>query len=120
MHVTYTNQSLTTTVTITIAPIVGRRGRFTAWQDGRLLCRSLHPICDGARALLGSGYSPDTLLIVKNLGTGITAATATIGAAARLRVNDMRFGTLGFRRWPLVPAAAPTPVSFSEFLEAAE
>jgi hypothetical protein len=72
-----------TCAVITIAPIGGRSGWFTARHDGRLLCRSRHPICDGARALRDSGYPPRTLLIVKHAGSGITVAITTIARAAR-------------------------------------
>ena len=71
-----------TCAVITIAPIGGRSGWFTARHDGRLLCRSKHPICDGARALRGSGYPPDNLLFRKDAGSRISVLTTTIARAA--------------------------------------
>jgi hypothetical protein len=125
----YANQAQN--ATLVIAPIIGRAGWYTVRHNRRLLCRSMHPICDGARALRDSGYSPDTLIIVKNVGTGITTPTESIGVVARRTVNDMRFGTPGFRRWKApsgdvlvrdatVAPVAPQPINVSEFLEAAE
>jgi hypothetical protein len=91
--------TLSTCAVVTIAPIVGQQGKSTARHNGRLLCRSKHPICDAARALRDSGYPLNTFLIVKDAASGISVPTTTIARAARLTANDMRFGTPGFRPW---------------------
>jgi hypothetical protein len=83
MVTSYSDASTQSTcAVVTIAPILGRRGWYTAHHDGRLLCRSKHPICDGARALRGSGYPPDNLLFRKDAGSRISVLTTTIARAA--------------------------------------
>jgi len=57
---------VTTTSIITIAAIQTRPGYYTARCDGRLLCRSRQPVVDGARGLLASGYSAETIIVLRH------------------------------------------------------
>jgi hypothetical protein len=63
-------------------------GLFEAKLNGRLICRSRQPLLDSARKLLAEGYDPKTTLVLRYVGSEVDAMTATIGAAAKLTVNE--------------------------------
>jgi hypothetical protein len=78
-------------VTPTAGPC-GRRGYFDATMaDGRALVRaSRQPFLDAARQLLGLGYDPGTVLVMRHAGSDTDCLTAQIGAAAKLSVKEDR------------------------------
>jgi hypothetical protein len=70
---------------------VGRRGKFAARLDGRLLVRSSRtPFCDAARALLAEGVDSSTILVMRHAGSEVDALRARLGVAARLTVREDR------------------------------
>jgi hypothetical protein len=63
-------------------------GVFAAKIDGRLICQSRTPFCTSARLLIERGYAPGAILVMRHAGNSTDALTATIGAAARLTVEE--------------------------------
>ena len=63
-------------------------GVFAAKIDGRPICRSRTPFCTSARLLIERGYAPGAILVMRHAGNSTDALTATIGAAARLTVEE--------------------------------
>ena len=101
------------TVTVTVAPITSRPGYYTARADGRLLCRSRQPFLDGARELLASGYSADTVIIMKHVGSDVETVRSTIGGAARLTVSEEENRPPRFKRWkPRYMGEGSPPVAY--------
>jgi len=78
-----------TAILIIIEP-VGYRGRFSArLDDGSVLVTaSKQPFVDAARRLVGLGYDPTTVLVMRHTGSDTDALTGRIGAAAKLRVKE--------------------------------
>jgi hypothetical protein len=78
-----------TAILIIIEP-VGYRGRFSArLDDGSVLVTaSRQPFVDAARRLVGLGYDPTTVLVMRHTGSDTDALTGRIGAAAKLRVKE--------------------------------
>jgi hypothetical protein len=70
---------------------VGRRGKFAARLDGRLLVRSSRtPFLDAARALIAEGVDPSTVLVTRHAGSEVDALRARLGVAAGLTVREDR------------------------------
>jgi hypothetical protein len=63
-------------------------GVFAAKVDGRLICRSRTPFCTSARLLIERGYAPGAIMVMRHVGNSTDALIATIGAAARLTVEE--------------------------------
>jgi hypothetical protein len=91
-----------------------------------LLSRSRQPLLDGARELLNSGYPTDTVLVMKYAGSQVTAATSTIGTAARLTVSEEANRPPRFKRWKPrnlgegSPLIAPAPLAATHHQEQPE
>jgi hypothetical protein len=67
----------------------GAAGRAGAPADGRLICaKSRTPFLDTARALLAEGCDPDTIIVMRHAGSELDCLCSTIGAAAKLAVNE--------------------------------
>src|SRR5262245_18162331 len=67
-----------------------RRGRFDKYFDGHL-GRSTTPLLTAARILLAEGLPPETAIEMRHQGSATTSLRSTIGAAAKLEVNNERF-----------------------------
>jgi len=67
-----------------------RRYRFEARleSDARILCVSHQPFVDAARVLVAEGYDPTETLTMRHVGSTTIALTATLGAAAKLKVEE--------------------------------
>lgn len=65
---------------------------FSATLDGDELCRSRQPLFATARVLSGRGVPPETELTMTHAGSTIVAMRATVGAAAKLRVEEGEHG----------------------------
>jgi hypothetical protein len=90
---------------ISIAPVVGRPGRFDARVGGV-------PLLDGARALLAVGFAADAAVVMRHRGAGHDALRSRVGAAARLTVAERSSGGTPprFALWvppPCSPRATP-------------
>lgn len=83
----------TRTVLILIRETALRHGQFEArLESGRAVVKSsTTPFCDAARVLLGLGYSPDTVLVMRHAGSQTEALRAPIGVAAGLEVAEGYF-----------------------------
>ncbi len=80
--------------------------RFEAWCDDQLIVAcTREPLLDGARALLGAGYHPDTIAVMRHAGSEIDALTARIGTAARLYVEESGHGPVLRTRRKAPPGA---------------
>jgi hypothetical protein len=97
-------------VGIVVSP-VGRRGQFRAEVAGRIIVESSkQPFLDGARVLISEGYAPDIILEMWHANATAFALRSTVGAAAKLTVQDD--GAPRFRRWkPFLPRQGSLPVS---------
>jgi hypothetical protein len=67
--------------------------RFAARLNGELLCTSRTPLLSAARELQRRGVRDSAEIGMRNEGQDFVAMTTTVGAAARLAVEegDMRF-----------------------------
>src|SRR6266487_5266437 len=67
-----------------------RHYRFEARLEGdaRILCVSHQPFVDAARVLVAEGYDPTETLTMRHVGSTTIALTATLGAAAKLKVEE--------------------------------
>ena len=79
---------------IIVTPTARRPGRYDArLEDGRVLVTaSKQPFVDAARRLIGLGYDPTTVLVMRHAGSDTDCLTAQIGVAAKLRVKEDRNG----------------------------
>jgi hypothetical protein len=70
-----------------------RRGRFDfrLEETGRYLGRSSTPLLTAARILLAEGMPPETPIEMRHEGSITISLRSTIGAAAKLEVNNERF-----------------------------
>lgn len=68
-----------------------RRGRFDMYFDGRYLGRSTTPLLTAARILLAEGLPPETPIEMRHQCSTTISLRSTIGAAAKLEVNNERF-----------------------------
>jgi hypothetical protein len=90
---------------ILVTELPARHGKFHArLEDGTELCKSTRqPLLDGTRELLKRGVDPQTRLVMRHEGSPVDALTATVGAAAKLTVdegNARRTSVAGSRtRW---------------------
>lgn len=78
---------------IILHPAFNRRserlhGQFVATLDGRRLCISHEPLLAASRILLAAGVDPADAIAMRHQGAAFDALTATIGAAARLTVEE--------------------------------
>jgi hypothetical protein len=83
-----------------------RCGRYQARVEGFgvILTSSRQPLLDGARELLKRGADPSTTLIMRRSEQGIDALRATVGAAAKLTVEERSDGGAPqFRVWGAYP-----------------
>jgi hypothetical protein len=74
-----------------------KRHLFEIRLDGRLLCTSTVPFCDGARVLLAEGVDPATVLVMKRPGSDTVALTSKLSVAARLTVDESGPRFIGYR-----------------------
>src|SRR6266567_9218716 len=67
-----------------------RHYRFEARLEGddHILCVSHQPFVDAARVLVAEGYDPTETLTMRHVGSTTIALTATLGAAAKLKVEE--------------------------------
>jgi hypothetical protein len=96
-----------------------RRGTYEALFDGRRLCVSRQPFLDAARILQGAGISSDTRLIARRGASGPDTLRSTIGAAARLTVEESRYGCPSFRHYRKHPRGAVASPPIRQFVSAA-
>ena len=95
------------------SPRTGKRvqGQFEARLDGKLICISHQPLLDGARVLAADGVDPATPIAVKHEGTAFDALRSTVGAAAKLTVEE---SGPRFAPWkPFPRSAVGAPMRFS-------
>jgi hypothetical protein len=99
-------------VGIIVAPVI-HQGRFTAsLTDGSLLiASSRQPFFDGARQLIKLGYDPATVLVMRSVGSDIDCLTATVGAAAKLTVEESAHGPVFRSHRMASPSAVERPRS---------
>jgi hypothetical protein len=77
-----------------------RRGIYDARHDGRLLCTSSRsPLLAAARVLLAEGVDPQARIVMRREGSDVDCLSSTIGAAAKLSVEDNDVGKPTFRRF---------------------
>jgi hypothetical protein len=82
---------------------------FDATVDGRLiLTRSTQPLLDGARGLLAAGVDPASWIVMRRAGSDTDALRSTVGAAAKLTVEEGEHPPT-LRPWKPSPHAAVTP-----------
>jgi hypothetical protein len=91
--------------------IVAGRGRFRGSFGGRVLVEtSSTPFLDAARVLAGEGGDPATRIVMRHEGQSYDALISTVGAAAKLTVEDD--GAPRFRRWkPFLSWDRSPPIS---------
>lgn len=86
------------------SPRTGKRvyGQFEARLDDRLICISHQPLLDGARALAAEGIDPENQIAMRHEGAAYDALRSTIGAAAKLTVEESEKVGPRFARWKAV------------------
>jgi hypothetical protein len=110
--------ALADAIAITVSPsreADGRRAHssrgplFDSAVDGRtIITRSTQPLLDGARALIAEGVDPARRIVMRHAGSDVDALRSTVGAAAKLTLEEgERLPTL--RPWKPSPHAAVTP-----------
>ena len=72
-------------------------GSYDALHEGRRLCISRQPLLDAARTLLAEGADPKARIVMRRKGSD--CLSSTIGAAAKLTVEDNTVGKPIFRRF---------------------
>ena len=70
---------------------------------------SRQPFLDAARALLLDGCDSVTILTMRHAGSDIDALRSTVGAAAKLTVEEGDRTAPSFRSWKAFPCAAVAP-----------
>ena len=92
---------------------VNRRGLFAAGlaEDLRTLCTSRAPFTDSAHMLLREGIDPNAIPISRKAGQDYDSLRSTVGAAAKLTVDETR---TVFAKWKAFssPAVAPSSRPF--------
>lgn len=97
-------------IVITAAPIEARPGFFEARLAARVLRSATRtPFFDAARVLRGIGYPPDTIIVMRSIGSDVDRLRSTIAAAIRLTVAEDAQGRPKYRRWMAPPASAGGP-----------
>src|SRR5262249_47617787 len=91
----FTNAAITPASRVTAT----RNGRFHATLNGELLTTSRQPLLDGARELLERGYDPNTRIVMRHDGSKVDALPSTIGAAAKLTVEERAHRRIRFAAW---------------------
>jgi hypothetical protein len=94
---------------VIIITIVGRRrGLYESYLGTcQLAAGTRQPFLDGCRALLAMGFHPGATALMKRLGSDAVSLRATIGAAAKLTVDETN-GTR-FARWKPFQRSAVAP-----------
>lgn len=102
------------TILLIIEP-VNRRGLFAARlaEDSRTLCTSRTPFTDAARVLLREGVDPKSILISRKAGQDYDSLRSTVGAAAKLTVDEHN-GTVFAKHKSLPASAVPRRVRSAE------
>jgi hypothetical protein len=93
---------------------VNRRGLFAARlaEDLRTLCTSRTSFTDSARMLLREGIDPNAILISRKAGQDYDSLRSTVGAAAKLTVDETR---TVFAKWKAFSATAvASSIDYSE------
>jgi hypothetical protein len=98
------------TAQIELRPVPRRPGVFDAYLDGRRLTRSRQPLLAAARVLRGEDWLSNTIIECRHVGSDVTALRASLGAAARLTINERHAYGLCRRLWRQHPRAASTPL----------
>lgn len=77
-----------------------RNGQFSAVAEGlgEIVASSRTPFLTAARKLLALGVNPETELVMRHSPDGIDCLTSTVGAAAKLTVEEGG-GPPKFRVW---------------------
>jgi hypothetical protein len=77
---------------VIVVEAVGRRGRFRAHLDGRVIvAASTQPFLDAARILIASGCDPGAVLEMRHQGKTAFAMRGPLRVGARFDVKDARF-----------------------------
>ena len=74
-------------------------GTFDAYLGERLLTTSHQPFLEAARVLLAEGVDPATPLVMRHAGSQTDSLKGTVGAAAKLTVEETRTAGPYFRKW---------------------
>lgn len=77
-------------------------------NDRTIVTRSTQPLLDAARVLLADGVEPSTRIVMRHAGSMVDALISTIGAAAKLTVEEGERAPT-FRPWKAGPHAVGTP-----------
>jgi hypothetical protein len=95
---------------VSVAPVAGRPGYFTARLGHRMLvAASRSPFVDSCRTLLARGVNPDTTIAMRHRGADHDALRARLGTAARLTVEESAHGPV-FRSYrEASPSAVDRP-----------
>jgi hypothetical protein len=82
------------------------QGRFAAQIGDHILVEaSRQPLLDAARVLLSQGADPRTVIALRHAGSTTDALRSTVGAAAKLTVEETSHGP-AFRSFRTAPASA--------------
>jgi hypothetical protein len=102
-------------IVVTPAGYSTRGQLFDAAVDGRcIVTRSVQPLLDGARVLLAHGIAPERQIALQHAGSDHDALCSTVGAAARLTVQEGERAPT-FRLWKPSPrAAGSAPMRFGD------
>lgn len=108
---------------IIVRPSLSGKGRFEAVYAGEVLAVSRTPLLSAARELQRRGVRENAEITMRHEGSEIVAMRSTVGAAARLTVEErdhkpIRFGI--YRAWNGDSADAGPSNSAVSGLEAAE
>ena len=83
---------------ITVAPANGSSEQFEARLNERQLCVSRTPFFAAARVLQAEGVDPNTVLVLRHLGSQTDSLRARLAVAAGLTVEETKYGPR-VRRW---------------------
>jgi hypothetical protein len=105
------------TVVIVVSPATNADGQrayskrgqpFNASNYGRIIVTAIPtPFLDAARVLAAKGVDPAAIIVMRHQGANYDALRSTVGAAAKLRVNDTETGRPRFSRFVPWNAGAP-------------
>jgi hypothetical protein len=80
---------------------------------------SRQPFLDSARVLLAEGVPPQTRLTMRHVGSSTDSLTATVGAAAKLTVDESRPRFVKWQAWSPPERACGRDGGVQDALEAA-